>query len=135
MKWGKQTNGPEPHDSSTVVECEWANSGLNDQHRKQGTIKVGAHVDLMHTASGDPYLGARIYYRTFTTGKKCEKVSVNAPEACWYADPGTSLTVVLRDDYSTVWLTCDAMNSPSLSRGRIHETANRVARELLDNLK
>jgi hypothetical protein len=134
LKEGRQTNGPEPHDSSSVVECEWSNDGLSDDQRKQGIIKVGAHVDLLRSVTGDPYLGAKVYFRSLTSSKKCKTTPVAATEICWYGEPGTSLAVVLRKDSSTAWFTCEAKNSPSLSGERLPGAARHVAQELLSNL-
>lgn len=134
LKDGRQTNGPESHDASTDVDCRWDNNGLKGQHRKQGTISISAHVDLMRIAGRDPYSGSKIYYRTYTAAKKCKDIPVEASEKCWYVEPGISLGLVLRKDYSTVWLTCAASDSPSLADRNIPKVASRVAKEIIANL-
>ncbi|MEV5751861.1 hypothetical protein AB0L00_28930 [Actinoallomurus sp. NPDC052308] len=134
LKVGRQTNTPEPNDASTDVECRWDNGGLKGEHRKQGTINLSAHVDLMRVVGGDPYSGAKIHYRSYTAGKKCNAIPVEASETCWYVESGVSLGVVLQKNYSTIWLTCDASDSPSLASKNLSMVASRAAAEILAKL-
>jgi hypothetical protein len=134
LKGGRQTDGPEPHDASTDVECEWDNGGANGPHRKRGTLDLNAHIDLMRIAGGDPYSGAKIYYQRYVAGKTCKKINIEAAETCWYVEPGISLGLVLRDGYRTVWLTCVAFESPSLKSRNLPKVAARAAREIMKDL-
>lgn len=116
-------------------ECSWDSGMFKDETRKQGTVEAITSVELKRINNAPPYLGAKTAYNAIIASKACKDIALLEGEACWYRGSSPSFSVVVRENYVTVWISATAENSPAADGKHVAATAKRIAENIAKNVR